>query len=43
MADLGEMVRCKHCGLHILKEESVRGKDHYFCSQSHLESEQKTK
>lgn len=38
--DLGEMVRCQHCGLHILKEGSVHEKGNYFCCQSHLEAEQ---
>lgn len=40
ISDLGEMVRCEHCGLHIVKEESIREKDNYFCCQSHLEAEQ---
>lgn len=39
--ELGKMVRCKHCELHILEQEAIRLEDDYFCSQSHLEAEQK--
>lgn len=39
--ELGKMVRCLHCDLHILEQEAVRSGDDYFCSQEHLESEQK--
>lgn len=42
-SDLGEMVRCQHCGLHILEQEAIREGGNYFCSQEHLEARQKNK
>jgi len=41
--ELGKMVRCKYCELHILEQESVESADDYFCSQAHLELEAKQK
>ncbi len=35
------MVRCQHCGLHLLPQEAVRKDQQYFCSQEHLEAFQK--
>lgn len=35
------MVRCQHCGLHLLPQEAVRKDQQYFCSQEHLEASQK--
>lgn len=35
------MVRCQHCGLHLLPKEAVRKDQQYFCSQEHLEAFQK--
>jgi competence protein ComGC len=39
--ELGKMVRCLHCDLHILEREAIHSGDNYFCSQAHLEAEQK--
>lgn len=39
--ELGKMVRCLHCDLHILEREAVRSEDNYFCSQEHLEANKK--
>ncbi len=39
--NLGKMVRCKHCDLHILEQEAINSRGNYFCSQAHLEAEQK--
>ncbi len=39
--ELGKMVRCLHCDLHILEREAIRSEDNYFCSQEHLEAEQR--
>jgi len=35
-----KMVRCQHCGLHILEQEAVRSGENYYCSQEHAEIEQ---
>lgn len=35
------MVRCQHCGLHLLPEEAIRSEQQYFCCQEHLEAFQK--
>ncbi len=34
-----KMVRCQHCGIHVLEKESYRRGDHFYCSQSHLEAD----
>ncbi|MDQ7073393.1 MAG: PP0621 family protein [Gammaproteobacteria bacterium] len=39
--ELGKMVRCKHCDLHILEQEAVQSEGNYYCSQQHLEASQK--
>ena len=35
-----KMVKCQHCGLHILEQESVQSGKNYYCSQQHLEADQ---
>lgn len=35
-----KMVRCHHCGLHILEQEAVSSQGQFYCSQAHLEAEQ---
>ncbi len=34
-----KMVKCKHCGLHILEQEAVRKGDNLYCSTEHLEAD----
>jgi len=34
---MGEMVRCDHCGLHILETEALKKAGQYYCCQEHLE------
>jgi len=34
-----KMVKCKHCGLHILEQEAIRNGDNYYCSHEHLEAD----
>ena len=31
-----DMVRCKICGLHLPRSESLRSGDEFFCSEEHL-------
>jgi uncharacterized protein len=33
-----QMVRCEHCGLHILEQEALKEGRDYFCSQEHIEA-----
>jgi len=33
-----EMVRCSHCGLHILEQEALKLDNDYYCSKEHSES-----
>jgi uncharacterized protein len=33
-----QMVRCEHCGLHILEQEALKEGREYFCSQEHIEA-----
>lgn len=42
-SDLGEMVRCKHCGLHVLQQEAIQSDNDYYCSQEHLEINRQNK
>lgn len=30
-----QMVRCEHCGLHILEQEAIQDGEQYFCSEEH--------
>ncbi|GAB4289275.1 MAG: hypothetical protein Kow0083_01960 [Methylophaga sp.] len=32
------MVRCEHCGLHIVEKEALQDNQQYFCSREHLEA-----
>lgn len=38
-----KMVRCKHCGLHILEQEAIQEGNNFYCSQSHLEADKQAK
>jgi len=33
--DEAVMVQCRHCGLHIPREDSVADQGQYFCSEEH--------
>lgn len=35
----GDMVRCKHCGIHIPESEAIKNGDHHYCSRAHLEAD----
>lgn len=37
---IGTMVRCQHCGLHIPKHEAIESANQYYCSQEHRKLEQ---
>jgi uncharacterized protein len=39
--ELGKMVRCLHCDLHILEQEAIQSNGNYYCSQEHLEASEK--
>ncbi|VXD02507.1 conserved hypothetical protein [Pseudomonas sp. 8Z] len=30
------MVRCAHCGVHVLQTQALKQDQHWFCSQAHL-------
>ena len=32
---IGNMVRCAHCGLHVLEGEAIKQGDAYYCSAEH--------
>ena len=34
---MNEMVRCHHCGLHILESEALISSKRYYCCQEHQE------
>ncbi|HSV71810.1 MAG TPA: PP0621 family protein [Methylibium sp.] len=34
-ADPQAMVRCRHCGLHLPRDEAVAGDDGPYCSDAH--------
>ena len=34
-----KMVKCKHCGLHILEQEAIRKGNNYYCTAEHLEAD----
>ena len=36
-AEEAVMVQCRHCGLHVPKEDSVTAQGQYFCSEKHRE------
>jgi uncharacterized protein len=33
-----DMVRCRHCGVHLPLGESVRADGHFYCSDEHRRS-----
>lgn len=37
------MVRCEHCGLHIIEHEAVEDNRQYFCSSEHLEAHRQSR
>jgi uncharacterized protein len=37
-ANSERMVRCEHCGLHIVENEALEDNRQYFCSNEHLEA-----
>lgn len=37
------MVRCEHCGLHIVEKEALEDKQQYFCSNQHLEEHRQSR
>lgn len=34
-----DMVRCRHCGLFLPREQALRDGDHYYCSQAHRQAD----
>jgi len=32
---IGQMVRCHYCGLHIPQDEALRADNHWYCNQEH--------
>lgn len=34
-----KMVRCQHCGLHVLEQEAIKSGSNFYCSQGHLEAD----
>jgi uncharacterized protein len=34
-AEIEDMVRCAHCGIHLPRSESVEGAGGHFCSSEH--------
>jgi uncharacterized protein len=37
------MVRCEHCGLHIVEKEALQDNRQYFCSTDHLEAHRQSR
>ncbi|WP_036315558.1 PP0621 family protein [Methylophaga thiooxydans] len=37
------MVRCEHCGLHIIEQEALEDNRQYFCSNEHLEEHRQSR
>lgn len=37
------MVRCEHCGLHIVENEALEDNRQYFCSSEHLEEHRQSR
>lgn len=31
------MVRCAQCGIHLPRDQALQERDHWYCSQAHLE------
>ena len=38
--EIGNMVRCAHCGLHVPKIESIKSAGVHYCCQEHREKDQ---
>jgi len=38
-----QMVRCEHCGLHIIEKEALQDNRQYFCSTEHLEAHRQSR
>lgn len=38
-----KMVKCEHCGLHILEQEAIHSDNQYYCSQEHVEADHQDK
>lgn len=36
------MVRCAQCGLHLPRDQALQARDHWYCSQAHLEQGSKS-
>jgi uncharacterized protein len=41
--DTERMVRCAHCGLHVVEKEALRDNRLFFCSAEHLEAHRHSK
>lgn len=41
--DSERMVRCEHCGLHIVEKEALEDNRQYFCSREHLEAHRQSR
>jgi uncharacterized protein len=39
-AEIEDMVRCAHCGVHLPRSESVESGGQFFCSAEHRHSHQ---
>lgn len=37
------MVRCEHCGLHIIETEALEDNSQYFCSHEHIEAHRQSR
>lgn len=37
-----KMVKCEHCGLHILEQEAIQSDNNFYCSQEHLEAHRRS-
>lgn len=36
------MVRCAHCGVHLPRDQALPHREHWYCSQAHLEQDSET-
>lgn len=34
-----KMVRCEHCGLHVIEQEAIAANNKYYCSEEHQKAE----
>ncbi len=34
-AEIEDMVRCAHCGMHLPRSESIESAGHFYCSAEH--------